>query len=57
MMVLLSNKSVSVSVFNNHHGHLEREVVRTKSPRTLSQEINVYKQQKKMISKTYLIER
>ncbi|WP_155811931.1 hypothetical protein [Hoylesella oralis] len=52
MMVLLSNKSVSVSVFNNHHGHLEREVVRTKSPRTLSQEINVYKQQKEISAYT-----
>lgn len=52
MMVLLSNKSVSVSVFNNHHGHLECEVVRTKSPRTLSQEINVYKQQKEISAYT-----
>ncbi len=52
MMVLLSNKSVSVSVFNNHHGYLEREVVRMKSPRTLSQEINVYKQQKEISAYT-----
>jgi len=52
MMVLLSDKSVSVSVFNNHHGHLEYEVVRTKSPRTLSQEINVYKQQKEISAYT-----